>query len=116
VLRRIPANTIWGQVGYNLDVAVDSANTFFDSLVSIGAVPETLSTGSYGYFYINGAGNPDTILDLGPWIPRNFLIPFVYHYIGDTATLHSLITAYANQGNVVEVNVITSQGFEYRTW
>jgi len=116
ILRRIPSNTIWGQVGYNLIAALDSANTFFDSLVSIGAVAETLSTGSYGYFYFNGSGNPDSILELGPSIGTNFRIPYVYTFSGDTATLHSLITAYANQGNVVEVNVITSEGYEYRSW
>ncbi len=116
VLRRVPANVIWGQVGYSLLAALDSANSFFDSLVSIGAVAETLSTGSYGYFYFNGSGNPDSILELGPSIGTNFSIPYVYTYTGDTATLHSLVTAYASQGNVVEVNVITSQGFEYRSW
>jgi len=116
LLRRIPANTIWGQVGYNLIAALDSAKTFFDSLTSIGATPETLSTGSYGYFYFNGSGNPDSILELGPSIGTNFRIPYVYSYAGDTATLHSLITAYTNQGNVVEVNVITSEGYEYRSW
>jgi len=116
VLHRIPDSTIWGQVGYNQASALDSANTFFDSLVSIGASAETLSTGSYGYFYFDNAGNPDSILELGPSIGTTFRIPYVYHYTGDTATLHSLITAYANQANVVEVNVITSEGYEYRSW
>jgi hypothetical protein len=116
VLRRVPANTVWGQVGYNLDVAVDSANTFFDSLVSIGAVTETLSTGSYGYFFFDSGGNPDSILELSSSIGTTYRIPYVYSYSGDTASLHSLITAYANQGNVVEVNVITSEGFEYKSW
>ncbi|MGH8015020.1 MAG: hypothetical protein ACREBV_02395 [Candidatus Zixiibacteriota bacterium] len=116
ILRRIPANTIWGQVGYSIMSALDSANSFFDSLASIGATPETLSMGSYGYFYFDGAGNPDSILELGSTIPATNRIPYVYTYSGDTATLHNLVTAYANQGNVVEVNVITSEGFEYRTW
>jgi hypothetical protein len=116
VLRRIPSGTIWGQVGYNVANAFDSAHSFLDSLVSIGATVDTLSQGSYGYFYFDNAGNPDSILELGASIGTNFRIPFVYAYSGDTAALHSLITAYANQGNVVEINVITSQGFEYRTW
>lgn len=116
LLHRVPANLIWGQVGYNLAGDFDSANSYFDSLVSAGAVPETLSAGSYGYFYFDGSGNPDSILELGASIGTTFRIPYVYSYSGDTATLHSLITAYANQGNVVEVNVITSEGFEYRTW
>ncbi len=116
VLRRIPANTIWGQVGFNLFAAIDSANSFLDSLVSIGAVAETLSTGSFGYFYFDNSGTPDSILELGSSIGTTYRIPYVYTYAGDTATLHSLITAYANQGNVVEMNVITSQGIEYRSW
>jgi hypothetical protein len=116
LLRRVPANLIWGQVGYSLVAAYDSAVTFFDSLTSLGAVPETLSAGSYGYFYFNGSGNPDSILELGPSIGTTFRIPYVYSYFGDTAALHSLVTAYKNQGNVVEANVITSKGFEYRTW
>lgn len=116
LLRRVPANVIWGQVGYSLVAAYDSAVTFFDSLVSLGAVPETLSTGSYGYFYFNGSGAPDSILELGASIGTTFRIPYVYSYFGDTAALHSLVTAYKNQGNVVEANVITSKGFEYRTW
>jgi hypothetical protein len=116
VLRRVPDNTIWGQVGYNEVSALGSANSFFDSLVSIGAVAETLSTGSYGYFYFDAGGAPDSILELGPSIGTTSRIPYVYTYTGDTASLHNLITAYANQGNVVEVNVITSEGFEYRSW
>jgi len=116
LLHRVPTNLIWGQVGYSLGGAYDSATTFFDSLESLGAVPETLSTGSYGYFYFNGSGTPDSILELGASIGTTFSIPYVYSYSGDTADLHSLITAYANQGNVVEINAITSEGFEYRTW
>ncbi len=116
VLRRIPFNMIWGQVGYDLVAASDSANTFFDSLAGIGAVVETLSVGSYGYFYFDNVGTPDSILELGPSIGTTYHIPYVYSFLGDTATLHSLITAYANQGNVIEVNVITSEGYEYKSW
>ncbi len=116
VLRRIPANTIWGQVGFDLIAALDSAKTFFDSLISIGAIPETLSTGSYGYFYFDGTGNPDSIKELSASIGTTYRIPYVYSYSGDTAALHSLINAYSNQGNVVEVNVITSEGYEYKSW
>ena len=52
VLYRVPAITIWGEVGYNA-FARDSALRFFFSLINIGASPARLSTGHYGYFFIH---------------------------------------------------------------
>jgi len=115
-LRRIPANTIWGQIGYPSVAAYDSAISYLDSLLNIGAAPLMLTGGSYGYFWFDGSGNPDSILELGTTIPSALTIPYVHTYAGDTAALHSLVTLYANQGNVVEVNVITSDGIEFKSW
>lgn len=115
-LRRIPDDIIWGQVGYNNAIDLGMANTYFDSLNNLGAVPGTLSTGSYGYFFIDNMSQADSIIELGPTIGTTFRIPYVYHYTGDTTMLHNLIDNFASQGNIVEVHVITHEGYEYRSW
>ncbi len=117
VLYRVPANTIWGEVGYNDPVLRDSALTFFDSLTSLGATPATLSSGHYGYFFIDNTNTIDSILELGPSIGTDSLFSYIYNYIGDTTALSNLVTAYQNQaGNLVKVNIITSDGYQFRSY
>jgi hypothetical protein len=116
MLRRIPDNVIWGQVGYHNFIDVNIALTYFDSLDNFGGVAGTLSSGSYGYFYVDTTGQADSVLELGPSMGTTYTIPYVYHYTGDTSTLHTLIQNFANQGNTVEVNVITNEGVEFRSW
>ena len=77
ILYRVPASTIWGEVGYNDPLLRDSALTFFDSLASLGATPDTLSSGHYGYFFIDSTSAIDSILGLGPSI-RHRLSVFVH--------------------------------------
>jgi len=117
VLYRVPTNTIWGEVGYNDPVLRDSALTFFDSLTSLGATPETLSTGHYGYFFIDSTNAIDSILALGPSIGTDSLFSYIYNYTGDTTALSNLVAAYQNQaGNLVRVNVNTSDGYQFRSY
>lgn len=116
VLYRVPVNTIWGQVGYNA-FARDSALTFFGSLTSLGATPDTLLTGHYGYFFIDSTNAIDSILGLGPSIGTDSLFSYIYHYTGDTTALSNLVAAYLNQaGNLVRVNIITSDGYQFRSY
>ena len=116
ILYRVPASTIWGEVGYSA-FSKDSALTFFDSLTSLGATPETLSTGHYGYFFIDSTNAIDSILELGPSIGTDSLFSYIYHYAGDTTSLSNLVQAYKNQaGNLVRVNVNTSDGYQFRSY
>ncbi|MCH9023729.1 MAG: hypothetical protein IH931_00185 [candidate division Zixibacteria bacterium] len=116
VLYRVPASTIWGEVGYNA-FARDSALTFFDSLASLGATPETLSTGHYGYFFIDSTSAIDSILELGPSIGTDSLFSYIYRYTGDTTALSNLVQDYENQaGNLVRVNIRTSDGYQFRSY
>lgn len=117
ILYRVPANTIWGEAGYNDPVLRDSALTFFDSLESLGATPDTLSTGHYGYFFIDSTNAIDSILGLGPSIGTDSLFSYIYNYTGDTTALSNLVQAYENQsGNLVKVNIITSDGYQFRSY
>ena len=117
VLYRVPANIIWGEVGYNDPILRDSALTFFDSLISLGATPDTLSSGHYGYFFIDSSSAIDSILELGPSIGTNSVFSYIYSYAGDTTALSNLVTAYQNQsGDLVKVNIITSDGYQFRSY
>ena len=117
VLYRVPANTIWGEVGYNDPILRDSALTFFDSLASLGATPDTFSTGHYGYFFIDSISAIDSILELGPSIGTDSLFSYIYNYTGDTTALSNLVAAYQNQaGNLVRVNINTSDGYLFRSY
>ena len=116
ILYRVPASTIWGEVGYNA-FARDSALTFFFSLINIGASPARLSTGHYGYFFIDSSSAIDSILGLGPSIGTDSLFSYIYNYIGDTTALSNLVQAYQNQaGNLVRVNINTSDGYLFRSY
>jgi len=117
ILYRVPASTIWGEVGYNDPVLRDSALTFFNSLTSLGATPETLSTGHYGYFFIDSTNAIDSILELGPSIGTDSIFSYIYNYTGDTTAISNLVQAYQNQaGNLVRVNVRTSDGYQFRSY
>ncbi|MCH7691304.1 MAG: hypothetical protein IIA17_09710 [candidate division Zixibacteria bacterium] len=117
VLYRVPANTIWGEVGYNDPLLRDSALTFFDSLASLGATPDTLSTGHYGYFFIDSSSAIDSILGLGPSIGTDSVFSYIYDYTIDTTALSNLVQAYQNQaGNLVKVNINTSDGYLFRSY
>jgi len=117
ILYRVPASIIWGEVGYNGPVLRDSALTFFDSLTSLGATPETLSTGHYGYFFIDSTSAIDSILGLGPSIATDSVFSYIYDYTIDTTALSNLVQAYQNQaGNLVRVNINTSDGYLFRSY
>lgn len=116
ILYRVPASTIWGEVGYNA-FARDSALTFFFSLINIGASPARLSTGHYGYFFIDSTSAIDSILELGPSIGTDSIFSYIFDYTGDTTALSNLVQAYQNQaGNLVKVNVRTSDGYQFRSY
>lgn len=117
ILYRVPASIIWGEVGYNDPTLRDSALTFFDSLTSLGATPETLSTGHYGYFFIDSTYVIDSILELGLSIGTDSVLSYIYNYAGDTTALSNLVQAYQIQaGNLVKVNIITSDGYQFRSY
>lgn len=116
VLYRVPVNTIWGQVGYSA-FSKDSALTFFFSLINIGASPARLSTGHYGYFFIDSTSAIDSILELGPSIGTDSIFSYIFDYTGDTIALSNLVQAYENQsGNLVRVNINTSDGYQFRSY
>ena len=113
----MPASTIWGEVGYNDPLLRDSALTFFDSLASLGATPDTLSSGHYGYFFIDSTSAIDSILGLGPSIGTDSLFSYIYNYTGDTTALSNLVQAYKIQaGDLVRVNINTSDGYLFRSY
>lgn len=117
VLYRVPANIIWDEVGYNDPVLRDSALTFFDSLTSLGATPDTLSSGHYGYFFIDSTYAIDSILELGPSIDTDSVFSYIYNYAGDTTALSNLVQAFQIQaGNLVRVNINTSDGYQFRSY
>jgi len=49
-LRRVPNGTLWGYLGYTDTNYAEPAQSFIDTLLSVGATPLNIPPGNYGYF------------------------------------------------------------------
>jgi hypothetical protein len=111
ILYRIPANTIWGTVGYHIGSTEPLAQTFIDSLQFFGATAQTYQPGNYGEFEIESSGQ---II-----VPTsyNFRQPFVFNYSGNTSKLKRLVKSYgANYGDSLSIILHTTKGEIFRSW
>jgi hypothetical protein len=110
-LHRIPANTIWGTVGYHTGSTAELAQTFIDSLQILGAKAQAYQPGNYGYFEINSSGQIIT--------PQNYKItqPFIFNYSNNTSTLKKLVRNYgANYGDSMHIILYSTKGEIFRSW
>lgn len=106
-LQRIPANTIWGTVGYHTSSTATLVQTFIDSLQILGATVQTYQSGDYGYFQINSSGQILPPQGHGYY----FIRPFIFNYAGNTSALKTLVKKYwTSYGNSLSIMLYTTKG------
>jgi hypothetical protein len=113
VLRRIPAGTIWGLIGYLSFPPPPPDEPFLDSLAALGALPLNLETGDYGEFLIDSTGTMQ-------W-PRthgyNHALPYVRGYGGPSDSLRELVKYFGKtQGQRCNIQLKTWRGEQYLSW
>ncbi len=107
VLQRIPANTIWGTVGYHTTSSAATAQAAIDAFVQAGATVRTYSPGKYWYFTIDANGQILPPQNHGYW----FVKPFIFQYVGDSNQLITTLQQIkAQYGNALAVTVNTING------
>ncbi len=112
-LHRIPANTIWGTVGYHRSSTATLVQTFIDSLQFLGATAQTYQSGDYGYFEIDSSGQIITPQNHG----YHFIRPFIFNYDSNTSSLKKIVKNYgANNGDSLIINLYTTKGELFRSW
>lgn len=107
ILPRIPANTIWGTIGYHTASSETIAQSVVDALIQAGATARTYTQGNYWYFNIDANGKILPPKNHGYW----FVKPFILQYGGDIDKLKTLLQQIkAQHGNNLYVTVNTSNG------
>lgn len=108
-IKRIPGETIWGNLGGNL-VSQNSpvVNAFIDSLVILGATNVNYPDGDYGYFTISN----------GKILPtEEYEKTFIFEYTKNIEPIKDLVSRYGTlYGDSLYTIVKTGQGRVFRSW
>lgn len=113
VLRRIPANTIWGTVGYHSNATSMLVQSFVDSLQFYGAAIQPNAPGYYGYFDID-ANNAILPPDNHGYY---FIRPFIFSYSGNSHSIKTLVRNYGlNFGDSLNIDLRSTQGHHFMSW
>lgn len=113
VLNRVPANTIWGTIGYHQTSTEPLVNEFISSLQELGASVKTFLPGDYGYFSIDESGAIETPQDHGYY----FIRPFIFEYGGAPENMQNIVRTYGlNHGSDMSIVLFNSRGNIFRSW
>lgn len=113
MLNRIPANTVWGTVGYHASSSENLAQSFIDSLQTIGATTGTFNRGEYGHFAINSSGSVEPPKQHGYY----FIKTFIFTYPGNMDKLKTLVRSYGiRHGNSLSIRLSGSKGESFLSW
>jgi len=107
-LERVPENTIWGYVTYEESQTSNAVADFFNALKII-ATDREYNDGYYGHFNIE-AGNQ---ISFNHEIPGNYVEAFIYYYDGNNETIKTLLDAYRNNIDDLELKVFNHLGQEF---
>lgn len=114
LLRRVPDQTIWGLVSYN--GSPTRAQSFLDSLQSVGAQTRSLNSGYYGYFRIDTAGNimpPSNDIQYG----RQFDQWYNYWFGGDLTMPRNIVKFYGKTySDSLDVRLYSWNGNAFYSW
>lgn len=112
-LNRIPANTIWGYIGFHKESTSSLVQSFIDSLQFLGASVRKYDVGEYGYFKIDLNGNILPIQNSGYSFTRSYIL----NYSGLTNPLKELVKKYGkNFGDALNIELKTTEGEIFRSW
>ena len=110
---RVPENTIWGTVGYFVSSSNSLAQTYLDSLLTLGAIKKSYTSGNYGHFEIDNSGDIKPLL----FPPRPFQESYIFHYAEDINKLENLVKYYGlNYKDSISIILHNSKGRFYRSW
>ncbi|MEO0042068.1 MAG: hypothetical protein RL329_1516 [Bacteroidota bacterium] len=101
-LTRIPANTIWGYINYDV-ASTQRANLFVDSLKAISQ-PTYLTNGQYGHFTVS-----NEVLTL----PVNVSKTFFFRYEGTDEKLEKLMQYFRFNNTTLNMKVFSQTGKQY---
>lgn len=105
-LRRVPTNTIWGSISYQSSSSEEMAQSFIDSLISLGATFEAFAPGDYGYFQLDSNGQIIPTANSG----SHFVNHFIFRYSGISANLQTLVSSF---GSEVSILLLTAKDEEF---
>lgn len=106
-LYRIPGGTIWGTVGHHAASSAALAQSFIDSLQTIGAKAKTYQSGDYGYFKIDANGEIVTPEGHGYY----YIKPFVFAFTGNNRDLIALVKSYGRDyGQLLNIYLYMASG------
>ncbi|MFP4470109.1 MAG: hypothetical protein ACLFPE_05475 [Bacteroidales bacterium] len=100
-LRRISEGALWGYVGYVNPSQAEVADSFRDSLESMGALPLNLAPGNYGYFQVSDTGTFTQPIEEGVEYYREFF----KEYNGTETELSSLVNYYETYYRYLDFNI-----------
>lgn len=113
ILNRVPAETIWGNIGYHSSTTAPLVQTFIDSLQLLGATPQGYQAGEYGYFRIDGNGQIMPPENAGHYFDR----PYILTYTGGSTALKELVRRYgAAHGDEMSITLNTAKGERFMSW
>jgi len=113
-LRRIPQQTIWGNVKFESDDKYKDLIKFFEqSLDQAGANDKKYAEGDYGYFRVGADGKiqpPSENREL----QREH--GFLFDFNGDAEDLEGVLKQVNQQYQGVQIRIYDNQGREFRNW
>jgi hypothetical protein len=112
-LLRVPDGTIWGGVGYHVSGSAHLAQSFVDSLASLGAHTQRYRSGDYGYFVIDSTGTIEPPENGG----YHFFRPFILQGPPSLDPVRSLVGRYGkNFGDSLYVSLYGCHGEAFFSW
>ncbi|MEQ1834295.1 MAG: hypothetical protein ABL977_14700 [Candidatus Eisenbacteria bacterium] len=127
ILRRLPANTLWGYFGYATPERRADADAVLAELRGLGATPATLAAGHYSVrlrehpgatlegdaFTVDASGSPDYGASTGYY----HVLPFALTHSGDLTAVRDLVARVGRtHGDAVHMRVFSTRGTAFYSW
>ncbi len=112
-LGRIPNNTIYGTVHYNVATTAVTVQKFIDSLQFYGATPALYPPGDYGHFQIESNGQIKQ-LQVSSY---NYTRYYIFNYSGESTQLKNLVRRFGiNYPDSMSITLNTTKGETFYSW
>ncbi|MBS1621791.1 MAG: hypothetical protein JST10_07220 [Bacteroidetes bacterium] len=112
-LKRIPNNTIYGQVHFHSASTSSLVQKFIDTLQLYGATPTLYPQGDYGQFQIDANRQIIQTQDFGYYFTRYY----IFNYSNNSAQLKDLVKRFGiNYPNLLLITLNTTKGETFYSW
>ena len=114
-LNKIPENTIWGLINYYganyiEEEILPQVQSFFETLIELGAEKRVYNPGYYSAFFIDEEGSIADPPDITAYI---YAQPFIFYYSGSMADLEPLVKQYKEQ---LHIRIYSDKGEQLLSW